>query len=287
VSAGVHEDSTTGHYPAATVGRIFIPPLEPREPFEEVFRKIKTQSVPWLGNGRSVYISYKPRPEDVRHGRWSGVHRQIGHWLENHQNVTIIVHHEPEGGSDRLDGATFEAMFRRAREEIKTGWPGARVAYCAMAYQWREGGTAARSPEHWRRVVADQYLCDVYSGKNERNGWFAETAILPEHPGFLGWFHTIVLPRLTAGEAVDWGLGERGFMAGSDEVRAATIRREAAWLAGVFDRFAAGSPLTGYPPSLYLAWSSPGQEHEPAWVLSGHSAEAMRELTTAFARHSR
>jgi hypothetical protein len=290
VSVGVHEEApprdTKVRYPAAAVGRLFIPALLPQEPPSKVFDRIKKITEPWLGSA-GVYVSFKPRPAEVIRGEWAGVHRQIGVWVAAHPNVKIIVHHEPEGGEDRLDGATFEAMFRRARNEIKDGWGGACVAYCAMAYQWRPGGRAERAPEHWQRVVADQYLCDVYSGMNRHNGAFPATTILPEHPGYLGWFSAIVLPRLARRGTVEWGLGERGFMAEDDRVRAATIRRESAWLGKVFDRYAAGSPLTGYPPSVYLAWSSPGTEHEPAWVLTGDSAVAMRDLTNAFARHTR
>lgn len=290
VSVGVHEEAAPGdtkvRYPAAAVGRLFIPPLPPHEPPSKVFDRIKTITEPWL-DASGVYVSFKPRPAEVIRGEWAGVHRQIGHWLATHRNVKIIVHHEPEGGEDRLDGATFEAMFRQARKEIKHGWAKACVAYCAMAYQWRPGGRAEAAPEHWQRVVADQYLCDVYSGMNQHNGAFPANTILPEHPGYHGWFNAIVLPRLAAGETVEWGLGERGFMAEDDLVRAATIRRESAWLSEVFARHTAGGRRTGYPPSVYLAWSSPGTEHEPAWVLTGDSEVAMRDLTNAFARHAR
>ncbi|MFD0520768.1 hypothetical protein [Paractinoplanes durhamensis] len=286
MSVGVHEEtdpaSTRGRFPAARVGREFIPPLRPGKRPEKVFDDIRELAAPWRGGG--VYVSYKPSPREVAAGRWTSVHREIGAWLADHPWVGIIVHHEPEGGPDRLDGATFRAVFERSRQEIKAGWSGARVAYCAMAYQWRPGGRAANRPGDWRKVVADEYLCDVYSGKNERNGAFPADLILPEHPGYMGWFNEIVRPHLAAGEPVTYGLGERGFM-GADKIRAATIRRESAWLTSVFDRYAAGRQTKYLPPSVYLAWNSPGREKEYAWVLTGDSAVAMRELTAEFAKH--
>ena len=290
VSVGVHPDDgvTPGQvreqFPAARVGREFIKPLASGEEPEKVFDRIRKHAEPWHDGG--VYVSYKPPPREVAAGRWAAVHREIGAWLAGHPQVGIIVHHEPEGGKDRLDGETFQAMFDRARREIKHGWPGARVAYCAMAYQWRPGGRAAMHPDPWRRVVADEYLCDVYSGMNERNGAFPTDLILPEHPGYLGWFNAIVRPHLAAGKEVTWGLGERGFM-GDDKLRAATIRRESAWLDTVFDRYAAGHKPADLPPSVYLAWSSRGWENEPGWILTGDAAVAMRELTTDFAEHVR
>ncbi|MEV6843042.1 hypothetical protein [Actinoplanes sp. NPDC051411] len=288
VNVGVHEDAapedTRKRFPAARIGREFIKPLDPGERPARVFDRIVKLAEPWRDGG--VYVSYKPPPREVAAGEWKGVHREIGAWLADNPWAGIIVHHEPEGGKDGLDGATFETMFATARNEIKKGWGGARVAYCAMAYQWRPGGRAAVRPDHWRRVVADEYLCDVYSGKNEHHGAFPTGLILPEHPGYTGWFNGIVRPRLAAGTPVTYGLGERGLM-GGDELRAATIRRESEWLDKVFARYAADPRPANLPPSVYLAWSSPGTEHEPAWVLTRDSAVAMRELTTDFARHIR
>ncbi|MEU4158338.1 hypothetical protein [Actinoplanes sp. NPDC026670] len=283
VSVGVHEDAlpsvTRERYPAARVGREFIPPLPRGKDPGKVFERIRELARPWRDGG--VYISYKPAPGEVAAGDWTRVHRDIGRWLADHPWVRIIVHHEPEGGRDRLDGATFRAVFARSRDEIKAGWAGARVAYCAMAYQWRPSGRAAQAPGQWRRVEADEYLCDVYSGMNENNGAFPAHLILPEHPGYTGWFDTIVRPRLATG--LTYGLAERGFM-GEDGLRAATIRRESAWLDRVFDRHAATGDPAGRPPTVYLAWSTPGAEDDKAWVLTDDSRTAMRELTGALAR---
>lgn len=83
-----------------------------------------------------------------------------------------------------------------------------------------------------------------------------------------------------------YGLGERGFM-GDDRLRAATIRRESAWLGTVFERHAASRKPVDLPPRIYLAWNSVGTENEPGWLLTGDSAVAMRELTTDLAKHLR
>ncbi|GIE27029.1 hypothetical protein Ait01nite_000740 [Actinoplanes italicus] len=288
VSVGVHEKAEPGdtrrRFPAARIGRGFIGPLKRHESPDRVLQLLRGFAKTWRDGG--VYVSYKPSPEEVSTGRWTAVHREIGEWLADHPWVGIIVHHEPEGGRGSLDGGTFRAVFNRSRDEIKAGWPGARVAYCAMAYQWRPGGSAAKRPAAWQRVEADEYLCDVYSGRNGENGSFRGDLILPEHPGFVGWFSAIVRPRLEAGGTVAYGLGERGFM-GEDTLRAATIRRERAWLDAVFDRYATGRRPIDQPPSVYLAWNTPGWEDETGWVLTGDSAVAMRELTDALAEHVR
>ncbi|GAA0492802.1 hypothetical protein Ade02nite_69570 [Paractinoplanes deccanensis] len=287
VSVGVHEDDdvpvakTKERFPAAAVGREFIPPLKPGEEPAKVLKRIEKLAERWGKGG--AYVSFKPSPHEVAAGKWTGVHREIGEWLAEHPQVGVIVHHEPEGGKDRLDGPTFEAVFERARKEIKAGWPGARVAYCAMAYQWRPNGVAGKNPGPWKRVEADEYLCDVYSGKNEHNGAFPTNLILPEHPGYVRWFDEIVRPRLKAGQNVTYGLGERGLM-GPDKLRAATIRRESDWLDTVFDRYEASNSLLDLPPRVYLAWNSIGWEKEYAWLLTKDSLVAMRELTTNFAK---
>lgn len=276
---------TYERFPAARIGREFIKPLGPGEQPAQVLDRIRRLAGPWHEGG--VYVSYKPPPGEVAAGAWTGVHREIGSWLADHPWAGITVHHEPEGRKHGLDGPEFAAMFDRARHEIKKGWSGARVAYCAMAYQWRPGGRAAEQPDAWRTVDADEYLCDVYSGMNEHNGAFRADLILPEHPGYVGWFDQIVRPRLAAGEKnLTYGLGERGFM-GDDRLGTATIRRESAWLDSVFARYAADPRPADLPPSVYLAWSSPGEEKEPGWVLTGDAVNAMRDLTTDFAAHLR
>jgi hypothetical protein len=89
---------------------------------------------------------------------------------------------------------------------------------------------------------------------------------------------------LARGEAIDWGLGERGFKATKDSVRVDPIRRESAWLTGRFDHYDDTRALADLPPSLYVAWSSPGWEKDPGVVLAKDSAVAVRELIAAFAR---
>lgn len=270
VMAGVHDGRTpqtvSQTFPGATVGREFIggelSPMDLRPKFDKL-------SAPWLTLGGQVYVSFKPKAADVSAGKWDAHFQRLGAWLADHPRVKVIVYHEPE---DNMAGTTFATMFNRTRDKIKVGWAGATVAYCAMAYQWRKGGKAAASPSGWQKVVADEYLVDVYSGVS-----FPETAILPEHPGFTGWFDAIVRPRLSGGEAVAWGMGERGFQAKSSATRAATIRREAEWLAGLPAEHAAGAP-TKRPPMLYLAWNTGGTENDADWMLDSAGEEAMRYL---------
>ncbi|MBL7253292.1 hypothetical protein [Paractinoplanes lichenicola] len=285
VSIGVHEDpdvtpaETRRNYPAARIGREFIPPLKPGVNPRKVLDKIKEFAEKWSDGG--VYVSYKPPPREVRAGAWTDVHRGIGQWLAKHPEVAVIVHHEPEGGAGRLEGPEFARMFKQARDEIKDGWSGARVVYCAMAYQWGPSGDVMKNPAPWRGVEADEYLCDVYSGKT-----FPTEFILPKHPGYVAWYDQIVRPRLRNGETVAYGLAERGFM-GNDELRAKAIRRESAWLRGVFEKYEASGDLLDLPPCAYLAWSSVGWENEKGWLLHGDSAVAMRELLADFDEHVR
>ncbi|MEV4345173.1 hypothetical protein AB0J83_11920 [Actinoplanes sp. NPDC049596] len=295
VTVGVHEDDhvtpeeTRKRFPAAKVGRVFIPPLKHGAPPEKVYDKILNVTKPWRGGG--VYVSYKPSPRAVANGQWTKVHHDIGLWLERNPWVKIIVHHEPEGGDHALEGPVFRDMFTRARNEIKDGWAGATVAYCAMAYQWRSSrnprwaGDAARNPGAWKEVVADEYLCDVYSGQNGRNGAFDADIALGDHPGWTNWFDEIVRPHLENDEEVVYGLGERGFMDDENRVRATTMNKESDWLDRAFDRYAATRRAVDLPPSVYLGWNSIGTETERDWLWDDDAVEAMRNLTTRYAKH--
>jgi hypothetical protein len=276
IYAGVHEDAaptaTIGRFPAAKVGREFVPgKLAPGD----IRPQLDKLSKPWLDAGGRVYLSFKPQPADVAAGYWTAHLRKTGAWLADRPGAALIVWHEPE---DDLDGNAYARMFNQVRAEIKAGWAGARVVYCAMTYQWRPGGLAAKNPAGWRSANADEYLADVYSGKS-----FPASAILPQHTGFTGWYNAIVQPRLAAGEAVQWGLGERGFQSPDAAVRVDAIKREAAWLAAMRGDYARTGQLGSYPPSLYLAWSTPGTEKDPRWILDGPAADEMNKLVAAFA----
>jgi hypothetical protein len=265
-SAGIRDGRTpavvTQRFPGVQVGREFV---AGEIGAQDVRPKVDVLAAPWLAIGGQVYVSFKPRASDVSSGAWTPWLTKLGVWLADHPGVKVIIWHEPE---DDMSGAVFASMFNRCRTDIKAGWQGATVAYSAMAYHWRKGGRAATSPTGWQQVVADEYLVDVYSGVS-----FPETAILPEHPGFLGWFDVMVKPKLDRGEPVAWGMSERGFQAKDPNVRAATIRREADWLATL----SSGAPTT-QPPMLYLAWNTGGTENDADWILDATGEEAMRYL---------
>jgi hypothetical protein len=268
--AGVHDARTPAQvisgFAGATVGREFVAGEQAAGDLRPKFDKL---SAGWLAAGGQVYVSFKPRPADVASGAWAPWLKKLGVWLAEHPGVKVIVWHEPE---DDHSGTAFASMFAKCRDAIKSGWQGATVAYCAMAYHWRPTGNAGKSPAAWQRIVADEYLVDVYSGKT-----FPETAILPEHPGFTGWFDAIVRPRLSGGEAIAWGIAERGFQAKDSATRATTIRREADWLATLPGAFAGGAP-TKRPPMLYLYWNTGGTEDNAGWILDGAGEEALRYL---------
>lgn len=263
--AGVHDArppaAVIAAFGGATVGREFI---AGEQPPADLRAKVDRLAAPWLSIGGQVYVSFKPRPADVASGTWAPWLEKLGAWLSNHPGVKLIVWHEPE---DDMSGAQFATMFNACRNAVKTGWADATVAYCAMAYHWRAAGNAGKNPTGWQRVIADEYLVDVYSGVS-----FAETAILPEHPGFVAWYEAIVKPKLDAGQPVSWGVAERGFQAKNPAARAATIRREADWLAA----------RGGDRPMLYLAWNTGGTEGDSAWLLDAAGEEAMRYLLTTF-----
>lgn len=272
--AGVHDARTpalvVGAFPGATVGREFVAGQQPAGDLRPKFDKL---SAPWLAAGGQVYVSFKPKADDVSSGAWAPWLQKLGVWLADHPGVKVIIWHEPE---DDMSGTAFASLFNTCRAAIKSGWQGATVAYCAMAYHWRKAGNAGKSPNAWTKVVADEYLVDVYSGVS-----FPETATLADHEGFNGWFDTMVRPKLSGGEAVVWGVAERGFQAKDSATRAATIRKEADYLAGLPAAFAAGAP-TKRPPAVYLVWNTGGTEQDSAWLLDTAGEDAMRYLITQF-----
>jgi hypothetical protein len=70
VSVGVHEDAlpsvTRERYPAARVGREFIPPLPRGKEPGKMFERIRELARPWRDGG--VRISCKPAPGEVAAG---------------------------------------------------------------------------------------------------------------------------------------------------------------------------------------------------------------------------
>lgn len=274
ICGGVHElvapPETLARFPRAYWGREFISKATTPRDLRADFARI---AAPWEAAGLGVYISFKPALEDVAAGRWTTFFRLLGAWLADHPTVKVIIWHEPEDDFPGR-GADFAAMFNRGRKEIKAGYAGAVVVYCANSYRWRtNNGDAYLKPDGWTSIAADEYLNDVYSG----GGSFPATAILPEHTGWNGWYQRIVAPRLAAGEAVVYGCGERGIQNADAAARAATWLREGDWLAtrrGAFD----GADQTKRPPTVYLAWGTVGAEDDPGWPISGESVAAVNAL---------
>jgi hypothetical protein len=228
-------------------------------------------AAPWISADGGVYVSFKPLLSDLNSGKWKTYLNQLGAWLHDYPSVAVIVWHEPEND---MRGDQFTALFNRARTEIKDGWADARVAYAAMAYQWRPGGKATPDAG-FAGAVADEYLCDVYSGVS-----FPATAILPNHAGWLGWFSTIVAPRLAGGELV-YGVAERGFQ-GDPAVVSAAIQAEADWLRAKVAGYD-GKDTSKCPPSVYLAWSTAGTEGDNRWVWNDQSRALFAQIVSALA----
>jgi hypothetical protein len=203
------------------------------------------------------FISFKPRAGDVHAGLWTKHLRELAGFLAEIGHPTVpIVYHEPEND---MAGETFAAMFNRCREELKSVYADLPICYSALAYRWRpstSSNTGTTDPLPWTRVKADVYGVDVYSGET----WPTD-AILPEHPGFVRWYETMIKPY----PGRKFTLTERGFQ-GDDSVRAAAIAREAAWLVGRTD-------CEGY-----IYWNTPGTENDDNWLLDPDGEAAVRYL---------
>jgi hypothetical protein len=275
--AGVHDDRPPGVvfslFPGARATRQFVNnkartdrTLDPavHQLVDEVERKARPA---WNAGGTPV-VSIKLRPAEVLAGAWDGQLRMLGAYLAQQPNMILILWHEPE--DDHVTAAAarpFVLAVNHARALVKAQCPRACVAYCAMSYQWRKGAPATADPSIWRAVEADLYLCDVYSGKT-----FPGEAILPEHQGFVRWKAEVV----DAVPGREWGVGERGILAGG--TRARTWLRERDWL------------LTGGRNCrLYMVWNTAGTEGETRWPqlesTTGQAGDvaAVRELLAAIA----
>lgn len=266
---GVHDDRPPAQvfaaFPGATVTRPFIGPGVLKVGTDLVARFEVAARPTWDADGTPV-VSLKLNPVDVAAGAWDDGLRTLGVWLAGQPETVVILWHEPEDDHATPAAArAFVAAFNHAGTLLKQAHPALVVAYCAMGYQWRPGSRSTAEAAVWRGVVADLYLCDVYSGKS-----FPASAILPEHAGFARWKKEIV--DKTPGRR--WGVGERGILAGP--TRAATWDREAVWLAGT-------------DCALYMVWNTPGTEDDVRWVhhdeesATSGDAAAIRDLVAAVA----
>ncbi len=229
-------------FPGATMTRPFIGPGVMPKGTDLVARFEAVAKPTWAAGGTPV-VSVKLNPADVAAGAWDDGLRKLGAWLAGRPETVVVLWHEPEDDHATPSAArAFVAAFNHARTLLKQGCPALVVAYCAMAFQWRPGSRCTAEAAVWRGIVADLYLCDVYSGKS-----FPASAILPEHTGFARWKKEIV----DAVPGRRWGVGERGILAGP--TRGATWERERTWLADT-------------DCALFMVWNTPGTEGDGRWV---------------------
>jgi hypothetical protein len=263
IAAGVHEadqpEGTMGRFPGAGWGREFVAKkgggaLPTSTTTAQLISMVMAKVQPWLRAGGGCVVSLKLHPTQMSKGVWDERLVALGRALAS-LNVIVILWHEPE---DDFAAAQFAPGFAAGRAALRQGWSGLCVALCAMAYQWRPGGRAAKEAAAWAAIEADLYLVDVYSGNN-----FPADAILPHHPGFIRWHKEMV----AAFPGRRWGVAERGWQAGPK--RAQTIAREGDWLV---------TDPVGRTCELYLVWGTGGTEGDPGWELDGADELAVRAL---------
>lgn len=272
---GVHADqdpaAIAAAYPHAAYTRLFIGPDildKPDDLAALTARVVRTCQAAWAAHLVPI-LSIKLNVAQVMAGRWDATLKAFGQWLARQPPTPLVIWHEPE---DDMPGATFAPYFNRARAAIKAGWSDASVIYVAMAYQWAPDRTGKSLKGHtddvaaWRTVEADGYAIDAYNGRS-----FPLVQILPEHPGFARWYDLII-----RGTGRPWLVAERGFeVAGpaDNAVRAATIRRETAWL------------LTGTAGCTgWVYFNSAGTENAGGLVLDDLGEEALRDAVSALAQ---
>jgi hypothetical protein len=249
---GVHElaapATTAARYPGARWSRAFVSAggraLPSSTTGARLVLEVVNASAPALTAGGGCMVSIKLDMVSVAAGLWDERLAQLGVALAG-WNVIVVFNHEPEND---MAAAVFTAGFTAARTAFKSTAPMVPVGYAAMAYQWRPGSKSTGRPQDWAQVQADLYLCDAYSGQT-----FPETAILPEHAGWVRWYGEMIVKN--PGRV--WLMAERGFH--DSPLRPFTILREAAWLAT--------DPI-GQTCAGVLIWATGGTEANPAWLLS-------------------
>lgn len=259
---GVHENAdpkvTTARFPGATWASGFVSdggkPLPESTTAGELVAAVMAKAKKALDAGGGCVVRVKLDMLAAGRGVWDARLTVLGRAVEG-LNIILVLHHEPE---DDWAGAVFAAGFNRGRRAVRAGGPNVQVAYCAMAYHWARGMRATRDPRPRQSVEADWFLIDLYSGKS-----FEPTATIPEHPGFQRWYAEMVAPF----PGRRWGVAERGILAGP--TRAATIAREAEWLA---------TDPVGRTCGMYLWWSTGGAENNAGWVLDQAGAAAVAAL---------
>lgn len=263
---GVHEKAsfaeTAAAYPGHQWARNFVawtqknPVIPASATAAQIISRLDGQSASDLASGGSAMVSFKIDPAEVLAGKWADKMAEVGKWTAG-RRISLVYWHEPE---DDFKGRTFAPAFNMVRAALKKGNPDLLVGYAAMAYQWYAASGNTSDVGSWQSIMADLYLLDVYSGQS-----FRADCILPEHPGFVRWYQSIIAPY----PGRTWGIAERGITAGSS--RAATWKRELDWLR---------SDPVGKACSVYLAWNTGGTEGNAAWLIDGDPATqaVVREL---------
>lgn len=271
VAAGVHLEAPTTEivsaHPLALWGREFVAKkgggaLPTSTTAEQLVAMVRAKVDPWIKVGGGCLVSIKLDPREMAKGLWTPHLTALAKALVD-LDVIVVLWHEQE---DDWTATVFKPGFEAGRQALKVGDPNIVVALCSMAYQWRPGSrtTATRDALIWASIEADLYLVDVYSGKT-----FPPGQTLPEHPGWIRWYALMISPYADR----RWGVAERGWLAST--VRAATIRREAAWLAT--------DPI-GRTCRIYVVWGTGGTEKNPGWLLDDDALAAVNFLLDAIAQ---
>lgn len=265
---GVHEE-TDHTNPTATVTRlggnatrVFTGgTLAP----QSLIAKIEAVSLPSWKAGLTAVWSFKPGTGDVFNGKWRAPVEELADYLKAHpdRKTVVIPWHEPENDDKSFPrgGVDFVRMF-----ELVAGWmrgrhPKVVLAHAALAYRYARQ-LDDKQAATWR-TSADVHCADVYSGRS-----FPLTAILPEHPGYQRW------RRCVARDSA-WGITERGWTIdapGEQAVRAASMAREAAWLAGQRDQ-----------PEWYLLWNTGGTEGDKGLKFDSGAERVASTITRQYA----
>jgi hypothetical protein len=261
---GVHEiakpATTTGRYPAARWGREFVAkngggPLPEATTEAALVKMVLAKVLPHTLAGGGCVVSIKADMVSVGKGRWGSRFAAVGRALAGLDAIVLLWHEWEDNWTARI----AVPAHNRGRDALKSEAPDLEVGACSMAYQWRPGSKTTADATAWTAdLQADIYLADVYSGNS-----FPPVAILPEHPGWVRWYTEMI----AAWPGRRWGIAERGILAGP--TRAATIAREAEWLAT--------DPI-GRTCELYLWWNTGGTEDNPGWVLDDAGQRAVAQL---------
>lgn len=269
---GVHEKGTFSEtwaaYPGHEWARNFVawskgnPVIPASATAAQIIDRIDGQSAADLAAGGSAMVSFKIDPAEVLAKKWGDKLAEVGRWTAG-RRIVLVYWHEPE---DDHQGKTFAPAFNMVRAALKNGNPDLLVGWAAMAYQWYSTRGYTNDVGAWQQIIADLYLLDAYSGQS-----FRADCILPEHPGFVRWYNTIIAPY--PGRV--WGVAERGITAG--ESRAATWKRELEWLL---------TDPVGQQCAAYIVWNTGGTEGNAAWLIDGDPATqaVVRELVSTLSR---